>query len=263
MSRKVLARISILTVCLVVFIGTPINVQAGGVCGGTYYVEPGDTLETIAQRCGTTVSAITAANPGISASLYTGQALFVPGPNYSSSSPPATSYNTYIVQYGDTFSEIAARYGVSVYELWAVNPQIWNINIIYVGQVIYLPASAWFVTYPTWTHPDPYWIEVANTYPETPEHLSYGTAPAGAPKGRVKLSNNAGANVYISLQGTTGDGTKVINEYTVKGTMTVNVPSGRYHYVTYVGGNNFSGDFNLGKGAVRSITFYKNKVVIK
>lgn len=263
MFRKVRAQISILTLCLVVYFGIPVIVQAGGICGGTYYVEGGETVGSIARRCGTTVSAIYAANPGLSASLYSGQALFVPGPNYHTGNAPVNVYNTYVVQHGDTFSEIATRFGVNVYELWTANPHIWNTNVIYVGQVLQLPASAWIVPNPTWTYSGSTWVEVKNTYPETPEHLSYGTAPAGTPKSRVKLSNKAGADVYISLQGTTHDGTKVINEYTVSGSMNVKIPSGMYHYVAYVGGKNFSGNFNLAKNSGRSITFYKDKILVE
>ena len=37
--------------------------RAGGVCGGTYIADSGDTVEKIASKCGTTASAIYAANP--------------------------------------------------------------------------------------------------------------------------------------------------------------------------------------------------------
>jgi LysM repeat protein len=246
MSRKILAQASILILCLLAFFGTPASVQAGGVCGGMYYAEAGDTFETIAQRCGTTVSAIAAANPGVSKWLTTGQALFVPGPDYYCNCPPANPLRTYTVQHGDTFALIASRFRVSIYELWAVNPQIPDINVLYVGQVLYLPDSAW--------------IEITEPYPQTPDHLSYGTAP-GAPKATVKLSNKAKADVYVSLQGTTPDGATVINEYTVNGTMNVKVPAGKYEYVAWVGGRSFSGQFGLPKGSGKTITFYKDKVV--
>jgi len=52
----------------------------------------------------------------------------------------ATTGNTgggqYTVVSGDTFSKIAARFGLSVTQLKALNPQIANINIIAVGQKI-------------------------------------------------------------------------------------------------------------------------------
>jgi hypothetical protein len=69
--------------------------------------------------------------------------------------------------------------------------------------------------------------------------------------------------VYISLQGTTSDGVNVINEYTVDGTMNVKVPAGGYYYVAWVGGENYTGSFNLGKGSDHTITFYKDRVVVE
>ena len=44
-----------------------------------------------------------------------------------------------VVKSGDTLSKIANRYGVSVQQIAAINPQITNINRIQVGQVINLP----------------------------------------------------------------------------------------------------------------------------
>ena len=49
MSRKVFTQIAILAFCLLALFGTPASAQAGGVCGGTYYVETGETIESIAQ----------------------------------------------------------------------------------------------------------------------------------------------------------------------------------------------------------------------
>ena len=67
MSHKFFTQVLVLVLILLAFFGTPLNAQAGGVCGGPYVVAAGDTLETIAAMCGTTVSAIYAANPGIGA----------------------------------------------------------------------------------------------------------------------------------------------------------------------------------------------------
>lgn len=49
--------------------------------------------------------------------------------------------NIYIVKKGDTMSGIAGLYGVSLDSLKASNPQIKNINLIYVGQIINIPTS--------------------------------------------------------------------------------------------------------------------------
>jgi len=238
MSFKTFTQIIVLTAILLASFASPGNAQASSSCGSTYVVQWGDSLSVIAQRCGTTLAALYAANPGLGYYLYAGQALVIPGSGYSSS--PSNSYaNTYTVQRGDTFAMIAKRFGVSVNELWSANGHIWDINRIYPGQVIYVPGSS-----------------------ETLVERSYGVAPSGTPSGNIKLINNANAEVYVSLQGTTKDGVKVINEYPVSGSMNVSVPIGWYSYVAWVGGQQFVGEFTLRKTSHTSIKFYIDKVVV-
>jgi LysM repeat protein len=271
MSRKLVIQISVLVLFVLGLTGTPISALAGGVCGGTYVVDAGDTVDSIAARCGTSASAIYAANPGISGTLYTGQVLMLPGSNASVPSTPipantitatvnnyntynyynypaasSSSNGTYIVQPGDSFSSIASRYGLSVQQLWAANPQILNINYIYAGQVIYIPNYSGNAPLPAPT--------------TTPVPLSYGTVPAGAPYGMVRLVNVSDGDAYVSLQGTTRDGIKVIREYPVSGSMTVKVPAAWYVYVAWVGGVKYEGQFKLGQGGDHTITFYNHKV---
>ena len=284
MSRKIFTQVSVLFLFLLALLATPFGARAGGVCGGTWTVAQGETLDTIAATCGTSVATITAANPGIGGGLTVGQVITVPGSTGSSPSTPvpgtgatpvpstmvnnyyttnnyynnvptsSTTYNgTYIVKYGDTFSTIASRFGVSVSALWIANPYIWDINLIYVGQAIYIPGSSGTVTYPP----------PAPTAAQDPVHLTAGTAPKGTPNGEVRLSNRADRDVYVSLQGTTSDGTTVINEYPVSGTFSVKVPAGWYVYVAWVGGEKFVGEFKLGGDLERSLIFYGNKVVVQ
>lgn len=66
----------------------PLQARAGGACGGLYTVEKGDTVEGLAAMCGTTASAIYAANPGLKEPLTPGQTVLIPGPNYGT--PTAT-----------------------------------------------------------------------------------------------------------------------------------------------------------------------------
>jgi LysM repeat protein len=281
MSGKVLARVLVLILLLLAFFGIPASAQAGGMCGGTYVVEFRDTPDTIAAMCGITVSAIYAANPGVSGALSVGQVLTLPGSNYTV--PPTTptvtpiatniinNYNTYnynynyvpsnyngnyIVQAGDTFSGIASRHGVGIYDLWTANPHIWDINLLYAGQVIYVPTSSgqtiYAPTYTTWAAPT-----------ETPVPLSYGTVPDGTPYGAIKLVNKSSGEIYVSLQGTTRDGINVINEYPVTRTMKAKVPVGWYSYVAWVNGQQFQGQFNLNKEVDHTITFYNDKTVVE
>jgi LysM repeat protein len=130
-------------------------------CGSTYLVQWGDTMASVAYKCGTTVDAIRQANPSIRYWLYAGQTIVIPGypqdagyhpypPQHPQPQPQpqpwAHSGRTYVVQWGDTLRKIADRTGVSVYDLEAANPQIWNPNWIYYGQVINLPTPAQYYT---------------------------------------------------------------------------------------------------------------------
>jgi LysM repeat protein len=249
MSYKAFTQVFVLIVILLALFANPGNTQAQSSCGSTYVVQPGDWLSKIASYCGVTLSQMYASNPGVGYYIYPGQVLVIPGSGYSSSS--STSYaNTYTVQRGDSFSMIAKRYGVSVNSLWAANPQIWNINRIYPGQVIYVPGSSWFI--------------VGSTSTESTADLSYGTVPAKAAYRTIKLINYANADVYISLQGTTDtDKVNVIYEYSVDGSRTVSVPVGQYHYVAWVGGKQFVGDFKLREGVTLSMKFYPDRVNVQ
>lgn len=53
----------------------------------------------------------------------------------------AVSALTYRVQWGDTLSRIASRFGVSINEIVAANPTITNPNLIFAGQDIEIPAA--------------------------------------------------------------------------------------------------------------------------
>ncbi len=112
-----------------------------------YYVARGDTLKKLAARFGTTVEAIAQANSLWNYNLiYVGQKLLIPtgGSSYPPSEPPSyppPSSGTYVVQWGDTMRKIAAKFNVALGDLLAANPQIPNQNLIYRGQVVYLPGT--------------------------------------------------------------------------------------------------------------------------
>lgn len=112
----------------------------------TYIVARGDTLKALAARYGTTMDVLASLNGIINYDLiYQGQRLTVPssaGAPTRSPTPMPTRAGTYVVQWGDTLRKIASRMNVDLSDLVAVNPQIWNPSLIYVGQVIYLPSSA-------------------------------------------------------------------------------------------------------------------------
>ena len=187
---------------LIASFATGPSAMAWSGCGSSYTVQSGDSLGTIANRCGTSVSALRLANPNLGYWIYAGQVLWMPGafvdngngyavytvargdtlrsianrfgttmsvlgslnglsnfnliyegqrltvPN-GSGAPAPNPYpqpvpgtgGTYTVQWGDTMRKIASRMNVNLNDLIAANPQIANPNVIYFGQVVYLPAS--------------------------------------------------------------------------------------------------------------------------
>jgi LysM repeat protein len=263
MSRKTFFQVILLIAILAASFASPGSARAWSGCGSTYVVQWGDTLDGIAAYCGTTVSAIYSANPGISGYLYAGQVLAMPGNysggNYYCNCPQVVYTGTYTVQRGDTFSQIAKRFGISVNNLWAANPQVWDINRIYPGQVLSVPGSQ-AVNPPAYQPAS--WFHIVSDPNQELVPRSWSEVPPGHATGTVKLINVAHADVYVSLQGTTSDGARAINEYPVSGSMNVKVPTGSYIYVAWVGGEKFSGEFNLGGGSSHTLTFYSNRVTV-
>lgn len=254
MSRKILIQSLLIIAILLASFANAGDARAGSICGNSYVVQWGDTLGAIAARCGTTVSALYAANPWTTGYLYAGQVLAIPDGDYCNC--PKDGYTgTYTVKWGDTFSKIAQRYGVSVSSLWAANPHVWDINRIYPGQVLNVPSTS--------GSSDSSWFEIVSTPYDPLVERSYGTVPPKTPTGNVKLINSANADVYVSLQGTTNYGAETIHEYPVDGSMSVKVPAGSYIYVAWVGGNKFSGQFQLRNGTSQTIIFLSNKVVLQ
>ncbi len=148
MSGKRILQIVVLTAIVLASLGGVGNASAWGGCGSTYYVQWGDTLSNIAQRCGVSVYDLQLANPGLGYWLYAGQTLAMPGVSHYHGNPQYTpaSGRTYVVQWGETLAIIAGRMGVGVNDILAANPQIWNANYIYAGQVINLPAIPVYYT---------------------------------------------------------------------------------------------------------------------
>jgi len=139
MSVKRSIQIGLILLLLVASFASTSNAKAWSYCGSYYYVQRGDTLFKIANWCGTTVSALRAANgiPYYSSLIYAGQYLAIPGGYTSSACGPSYDYYGayYVVCRGDTLAGIALYYGTTVNHL-AWNNGIPNANRIYVGQVI-------------------------------------------------------------------------------------------------------------------------------
>jgi lysozyme len=108
-----------------------------------YIVKRADTLKSLASDFNTDLNVLLTLNPAISNAnlIYEGQRLNVPAPGSVPPTPAPTSGQIYVVQRGDTMKKIADRLGVSLETLVQANPQVANINLIYVGQRLNLPAG--------------------------------------------------------------------------------------------------------------------------
>ncbi len=113
---------------------------SGGV--DIYVVNHGDTLKSIASLFSTTLENLLKLNPAITNAnlIYAGQRINVPTPGgVTPPTPPPTSGQTYTVVKGDTMKKIAARLGLTLEALAKANPQVTDINKIYVGQKLNIP----------------------------------------------------------------------------------------------------------------------------
>jgi LysM repeat protein len=122
----------------------------------TYTVQAGDFLARIAQRNGTTVSALINLNGPTYPSLYSNPNLIYTGwvlkvssgvtttTTTGTTTTPTTSGGTYTVQAGDFLARIAQRNGTTVSQLISLNSATYptlrsNPNLIYTGWVLKLP----------------------------------------------------------------------------------------------------------------------------
>jgi len=123
------------------FTAAPASAVVQTSCGSTYIVQSGDTLGSIAVLCGTSLSALEAANSQITnfSLIFTGEQINIPS---SAVIPVTGGSGTYTVVSGDTLSSIAVNAGVTLAALEAANPQITVPSLIFVGEVINLPSGA-------------------------------------------------------------------------------------------------------------------------
>ena len=111
--------------------------------GFLYTIQAGDTFFRLAQRFGTTVAAIQAANPGVDPNnLQIGQVICIPTRPAPGPTPPPGCPNgfLYTIQAGDTFFRLAQRFGTTVAAIQAANPGV-DPNNLQIGQVICIPVA--------------------------------------------------------------------------------------------------------------------------
>jgi LysM repeat protein len=104
-------------------------------------VQPGDTLEGLAQTYNTSVERLIAGNCLLSSQLIPGMTLYVPGlspttPPVNCGPPPGWVF--YTVQAGDTLYGISLIFGVTVRQLQDANC-MGDSTLIRVGQRLYVP----------------------------------------------------------------------------------------------------------------------------
>ncbi|MTW87155.1 LysM peptidoglycan-binding domain-containing protein [Virgibacillus dakarensis] len=98
-----------------------------------YVIQPGDTLNFIANRLEVVVSRIVAANPGIDPyNLRVGQTICIPA------CPP--NHFAYIIQPGDTLYRISQTFNVTISSILEANPSI-DPNSLRVAQRICIPSA--------------------------------------------------------------------------------------------------------------------------
>lgn len=119
----------------------------------TYTVKDGDSFRSIAENHGLSLNELLDANPSL---LKVGSTLKIPGQveiplpaDDSGTSTPSepsgedsggtTTSKTHTVILGDSLFAIALKYGTTVDAIMAINPQITNRNIIFIGQEIKIP----------------------------------------------------------------------------------------------------------------------------
>lgn len=133
--RRLLFLTLIAVLLLALLPATAAAAPTGSGCTPLYHrVQRGETLSKIAARYGVSVWAIASAN-GIKNInvIYVGQLLVIP----CATTPPPSCIH--IVQRGEWLSQIARRYGVSVWAIASANV-IWNLNYIYPGQRLVIPG---------------------------------------------------------------------------------------------------------------------------
>jgi len=128
---KKVFQLLVLAAMLFTSFATTTSAFAAG-CGTSVTVVRGDTLRKLADRCGTTVSALRLANPEIGNGnlIYPGQNLLLPGTTVNTDG----GYIVYVVARGDTVKSLAARFQSTVDSILTSNPSIANVNLIYEGQ---------------------------------------------------------------------------------------------------------------------------------
>jgi LysM repeat protein/plastocyanin len=200
-----------------------------------YYVQFGDTVQTIAQKYNTTIQSLLATNGLMSYSIYVGQKMVIPA-----NTPTPTGFTcSYTVQYRDTLYSIAYRYQTDWYSLMRAN----NLYspLIFTNQQLNVPCRtpepAKFQTYvvkagdnlfriaiqfstsvyaiAVVNHiPNPNWIFVGKTlvipYPNSVVWPTFIPTPSPASSSSASSTSSASSSSSSSSSSSIGTTTSVI-----------------------------------------------------
>jgi LysM repeat protein len=136
MQRKWFFIVSVVLLLVFLIAAMPISAapKSDG-CSVIHVVQPGDTMYSIARRYGVSMWEIARVNGIVNPNyIYIGQRLIIPV------CPPPSGGTVHIVRPGETLTQIAVRYGVSVWAIARAN-NLPNINYIYVGQRLVIPGT--------------------------------------------------------------------------------------------------------------------------
>ncbi|NOZ05447.1 MAG: LysM peptidoglycan-binding domain-containing protein [Chloroflexi bacterium] len=169
----------------------------------TYTVKSGDTLSYIAQLHGVSIDAIVRANKlGSANALQIGQVLVIPLRGEEATPPAARAGKTvHVVQSGETLSEIARQYGVSIQAIQQEN-DLSGTSTLRVGQELIIPSLT-----PTALPATATPTAQRTPAPPTPTAAARGTAQpiatATQPPQPTPSRTPAGTQVYVVQGGDT------------------------------------------------------------
>jgi murein DD-endopeptidase MepM/ murein hydrolase activator NlpD len=128
-------------ICLVLCLS---NVLASGYA--VRVVAPGDSLGAIANRYYVSLEAVMEFNSFVSELLHPGDLVNVPylsatgGIDEAAPQPPE-GFSSYVLQHGETLSDVASYFGLSIDALIGANPDISSLDILPAGLEILVPPS--------------------------------------------------------------------------------------------------------------------------
>jgi LysM repeat protein len=129
-----------------IYVGQRLIVPTSGTAqpattSGTYIVQRGDTLSSIAYRHGVSVQSLARANNIYNPNLIrSGQRLVIPGAGATAAPSTSSSGSVHVVQRGENLFRIALRYGTTVQALASAN-NLSSTSLIRVGQTLVIPGG--------------------------------------------------------------------------------------------------------------------------